>query len=137
LDSLLEDDKRVIVWELKRQNEKNTNIVTFSPTLTACLGSNSAIYPLYSSIQAKAISFYVTDYITKGENPLNVSLAIIKNAHHHINKYPSKADDTGTEERNAMHFLSKLLNDLVSVTETSAPMAVCPLLDFPSFYCRY
>jgi hypothetical protein len=130
-------DNRVIVWEIKRSKEEDGYIVTYSPAWTACTGSNSAIYPLYSQQQAKSIVYYVCDYITKGESQLTNIVPLIREALNHIEKFPSRAEDSGSELRNSLHFMSKILNDISGMTECSAPMAACPLLDIPSSWSSH
>jgi hypothetical protein len=54
-----------------------------------------------------------------------------------LNKYPSKADDSGTLERNAAYFLNKVINTLSTQNEVSAMMAAASFMGMPSHICSH
>eukprot|EP00966_Prymnesium_polylepis_P256539 5926351-Prymnesium_polylepis.1 len=112
---------------------RNASIVQFNDVLTACVACNTAPYFLGGGESAKAAMFYMVQwwhsnsrhtmlylssplttaqvkYITKDSVALNASLAVLYDARMHIDLYPSAADDIGTAERTARHFMQRVLN---------------------------
>ena len=123
-------------------NTANAKVVTFSPALSAILACNTDIEPLGTFAQAKAAIFYLVKYITKDGNDLANVLSLIEAAKDHCIKYPSRADDAGTETRNAKYILTRLLNCLSGDIEMGAQLSALALIDFPSnvfshefYYC--
>ena len=60
------------------------------------------------------------------------SLAVIKYAAEKIGKYPSKAEDTGTDLRTGMHLLTVVHNKFNGLTEISDTQAAAALLGMPA-----
>ena len=110
----------------------NSNVVAYSPALTSALGCNTATYPLGNTSQAKATCYYLVKYITKDAAALTNTLSCLMEAKQCIEKYPSQAADSGTQVRNAMHLITRTLNNLSSKMEISAAMAAASLLGLPA-----
>lgn len=122
---------------LKAFATRNGMVVEFNPVMTALLGCNSNVSILGSDAQAKAIMCYLLKYITKPPCELSHTLALIHNARRTVENFPSTAEDTGTERRTAMHFLTRVVNQLTSAVEVSAPVASLALLGMPSEICSH
>ncbi|KAI9551024.1 hypothetical protein GHT06_005687 [Daphnia sinensis] len=116
---------------------RNGMVVEFNPVMTALLGCNSNVSILGSDAQAKAIMCYLLKYIIKPPCELSHTLALIHNARRTVEHFPSTAKDTGTERRTAMHFLTRVVNQLTSAVEVSAPVASLALLGVPSEICSH
>eukprot|EP01104_Vermistella_antarctica_P020101 TRINITY_DN835_c0_g1_i11.p1 TRINITY_DN835_c0_g1~~TRINITY_DN835_c0_g1_i11.p1 ORF type:complete len:814 (-),score=127.03 TRINITY_DN835_c0_g1_i11:3332-5773(-) len=56
-------DNRVIVYEMARPTANDGVVVTHSPGLTATLCCNNATYPLFNTIAAKGVVFYLVKYV--------------------------------------------------------------------------
>lgn len=107
-------------------------VVEFNPVITALLGCNTNVSILGSDAQAKAIMAYLLKYLTKPPSELSHAIAVIHNVRRTITNYPSRAEDTGTVRRTAMHFFTRLVNTLSNAVEVSAPMASLALLGVPA-----
>ena len=70
-------------------------------------------------------------YITKNPSELTHVISLISDARDTIEKYPSQADDTGTEKRTAQHFLTRVANQKSSAGKVSSMMAAAALLGMP------
>ena len=111
---------------------RNGMVVEYNPVMTALLGCNTNVSILGSDAQAKSIMAYLLKYMTKSPAQLCHAISVIHSARKHIEKYPSLAEDTGTEQRTAMYFFTRLVNDLSSAIEISTPMACLALLSMPA-----
>jgi len=153
-------DSRVIAWELERKTSDfskfdyildmkgnnvsqllkfdlkeniNGRIVSFSPTLTNLLSCNTALYLLGSGEQAKAICYYMFDYLLKDivqkVNTLSAGLAAINKL-----KDRKKEINEGTKEPQdeLKYFFNVFLNQVNNSMEFSATMASSLLLGLSS-----
>jgi len=111
---------------------RNLAVVETSPIACALLACNTAAYLLGGLEQAKGILFYLVKYLTKDQTALTNSLAVIKYAAEKIGKYPSKAEDTGTDLRTGMHLLTVVHNKFNGLTEISDTQAAAALLGMPA-----
>jgi hypothetical protein len=75
---------------------------------------------------------YVAKYLSK--NPLDRmnTLHIAAAAHQSLNKYPSKATDSGTTQRNAQTVLNRIMNNFMGQGEYSVLFCLLALLDMNS-----
>ena len=106
-------------------------IVTFSPLMSSVLGCNTCVDPLGNISQSKAITYYLIKYMTKDCASLTNSLSLVKAAFEHISKYPSRAEDSGSEQRVSQHLLTRLLNS-INDEEYGGQTAALATLGFPS-----
>jgi len=146
-------DDRVIVLELGRpkdgsdmtqthvppsgmyyKNEavsKNSNVVAFSPTLSAAFRCNTNVETLGNRSQAIAATIYAIKYVVKDiSEPANV-LALLKGACDHIAAYPSNADDSGTTSRYCKHLIQRVLNTQNGQCEWSQQLVSLALMQMP------
>ena len=103
-------------------------VVPYSLSFSASGVCNTAVVPLGSSEQAKAVCFYLLEYITKDPTALEVSRVVIHQAILHMAKHPSRVEDVGQDTRNAKHLLQRMLNSVQGAQEISAQMAATALL---------
>lgn len=119
-------------WVERNLPVQNGLVSPFNPTTMALLPGNQAAYPLGSAAQAKGALFYLLDYITKDSHPLSNSLTALTMARQHIEQYPSRAADTGSADRTALHLLQRLLNTITGMMELSATQAAALVLGHPA-----
>jgi hypothetical protein len=99
------------------------SVVEVNDVITSLLASNTAVYLLGSNEQSKSILFYLLKYMTKDSVALANSITVINDTLNHIRRYPSTADDSGTDSRTLKYFLQRVINSLSSSIEVSATQA--------------
>lgn len=102
---------------------RNGKLVEFSDVMSACLKCNQSFQLLGSSIQAKVAMYYLVKYLTKDCTALEAILPSVIEARQTQLKYPSIADDTGTNKRTAQHLITRILNNLTGNVEIGGQMA--------------
>ena len=107
---------------------RNGMVVEYNETMSALLGCNTNTSILGSDVQAKAILCYLLKYICKPPVELNESLTLLHQAREDIKLHPSLATDSGTTERTAMHFLTRVVNKLGGLIEVSSHMAAAAIM---------
>lgn len=117
--------------------KRNGLISEYNPAVSALLGCNTNVSNLGSDSQAKAALCYILKYITKPNALLDRSISLVYHAREQIKIFPSQAEDTGTEQRTAMHFLTKILNDVSGLAEISAPVASACIMGMPAETCTH
>jgi hypothetical protein len=111
---------------------ENSDVVSFSPALTALFACNSNVEVLGNFAQAKGATYYIIKYMTKDGGKIQTILPVLLAAQRKITKYPSTAIDVGTEDRTSKHLLTVLMNSLNGKVEVGAQTAALALLGFPS-----
>ena len=106
---------------------RNGKMVNFNPVLTALRGCNTAIYYISAGSAAKTTMFYLLKYLTKDPTVRTCTASIAKSCHDDIIAYPSVADNTGTDERTAQHWLNRIMNKFNGYGEYSG-MLICACL---------
>ena len=107
---------------------RNGYVVDFSPILTGVLGCHTNSLILGSLEQAKVGAHYVGPYVDKNKTPLAESLDVVYEAIEQAKKYPSIAENKGTNARFLQYVLTKILNKLGSLMEISDTQAAAVLL---------
>ena len=102
---------------------RNGYAVDYNPTLTALLGCHSNTLLLGSSEQSKLAAHYIGPYVDKIKMPLAESLDIVYEANEHAIKYPSIAEDTGSNSRFVQYVMTNILNRLGSLMDISDTQA--------------
>ena len=144
---LFAPDNRLIVWELKRPligtdtsyyyHRKNRWVVPFTKALAANIGSNTATYHLGSTEQALAAMEYMLNYMIKDATALTNVVSLLYEARKVTRKHRSQAEDADTEERQATHFLNRIVNNVSSKSEVSITMAAASLLGMSAVMCSH
>lgn len=152
-------DQRVIAWELERntcdflkyenfvfkdqnisnllkfdlKNNINGRIISYSPTLSNLLSCNTALYLLGSGEQAKAICYYMFDYLLKDTVQKVNTLSAGLSAYNKM-KVREKEIEGGTKETQDIkkYFFNVFLNQVNNSMEFSATMASSLLLGLSS-----
>lgn len=102
---------------------RNGLVVDINPVVSALVECNTSVNPLGGLEHAKATIFYLTKYLCKDGIALSNSLAVLRSAKLHIDKYPSVAADSGSTSRTGSHFLTLVVNCLSAQSEVSATQA--------------
>ena len=110
----------------------NSNVVTFSPCLTAMIASNTCVEVLGNLAQSKSATYYIVKYMTKDGNKVQTPLPIVSAALRKMERYPSRAEDAGTDFRNTARLLNMILNSTQGGTEVGGQTAALGVLGFPS-----
>jgi hypothetical protein len=128
----------MVLWELGREGDNGDGeeecVILFSIAFTATGGCNNAVVPLGCNEQAKAVCFYLLKHITKDSTALENTRVLVREAMHHVSKYPSNADDTGNIDRTTKHLLQRVVNTIAGAQEMSAQMAATALIGKPSCF---
>ena len=110
----------------------NEATVCTSPIFANCLGTNTNASPLGSTVQAKAIMYYLVKYILKDKTAIASTLSVIKYALQKQAKYPSRATDKQSEERTGIQLLQIILNKLNGMCEIADTQAAAACLGLPA-----
>ena len=130
IDRLPESQKEVLKKSLE---VRNGAVVSFSPVLTQCLGSNTAAYLLGSEEQARSALYYLVKYMNKDSAALSNSLPVIRQALIHVNRNTSRAEDAGTALRTGKFFMERILNGFTGLAEISDTQSAACLLGMKSY----
>jgi hypothetical protein len=131
-------DLRAVLWELGRLgcngDGEDECVVPYSLAFSASCMSNTAIVPVGSTEQAKAVCFYLLKYITKDSTALENTRVLVHEAVKHVKRHPSRAEDAGTTDRTMKHLLQRIVNSIAGAQEISGQMAATALLKKPSCF---
>jgi hypothetical protein len=109
---------------------RNGRVTDFNKVMTGVFGCNTAIYHLGSGEDSKSSMFYTVNYCTKGQGEKESTLSLAVAARTNITKYPSRAPDSGSEQRTAQHWLCRMLNSANGQQEYSKMYCALHLLMF-------
>ena len=110
----------------------NGNIADFNRVMSAETGSNAVPLSLGAGIGAKATAMYQIKYMLKEADLIQVFASILIDAHEHVRAYPSTAEDSGTEQRTALHEAQRIQNG--AQIELPLTTAACVNLGIASSY---
>jgi len=110
----------------------NGLVSEFNHVLMSVANCNMAIYPMGTAASAKAQFMYTCKYVCK--NPVEIAslLSILHDAARHVDRNPSTAEDTGTEDRTTRHYVQRILNQLCGKQEYSGNQVVAALIGLPA-----
>ena len=117
--------------------ERNGSVIEYNDVVSALLACNTDVSLLGSDSQAKLALCYILICLMKSPAPLAKTISLVLNAREKIEIHPSQAKDSGSQQRTAMYFLNKVLNDIVGLVEISAQMAIACLLGMPAETCTH
>ena len=103
---------------------RNALIADGSPTLSACTGSNAAVYVLGAGASAKNAGMYMAKYMTKDSVEISASATVLADAAKHNRKHISTADNNDDPERIAKYFAQRVLNSNIEMGATQAASVV-------------
>lgn len=106
----------------------------FCVTILRAIRSNMDIKFIGSGASAKAILYYITDYITKSQLKAHVAYQILQAAVKKLENY-THDDDTFTVK--AKRMLVRCANALISQQELSAPQVVSYLMGYGDHYTSH
>lgn len=110
----------------------NGFVSEFNHILMSVANCNMAIYPMGTAASAKAQFMYTCKYVCKNPAEILSLLSILHDAALHVERYPSTAEDTGTDDRTTRHYVQRILNQLCGKQEYSANQVVAALIGLPA-----
>ena len=126
-------DPRALALVLRGDQESDGLQVETSLPMSNVLRCNIAAKPLGALSQALNAHHYLTNYFSKKTFDLANTLSLVRTAQVEAVKYPSEADDAGTEIRKTKHLLTKVVNKLSGSIEISDTQASMALLNYESY----
>jgi hypothetical protein len=102
---------------------ENVYVCETNKWLTAALQSSCNVQVLGDSNQVRGCVEYVVDYCTKESTNPTVSAGLLNRSIEHTTKYPSGAEDTGTDQRRAQHLITNYMNRLGVLKELPVTLA--------------
>ena len=106
---------------------RNGYVVESNVALHNTTGSCTNAIFLGNAQQSSAAFFYVAPYICKTKVALESCIGAIDSAQKHIDKYKSRASDSGTDKRYVQHMFTRVLNDLstsICVSDTQVALSL-------------
>ena len=110
----------------------NGLVSEFNHVLMSVANCNMAIYPMGTAASAKAQFMYTCKYVCKNPAEILSLLSILHDAALHVDRNPSTAEDTGTEDRTTRHYVQRILNQLCGKQEYSGNQVVAALIGLPA-----
>ena len=107
----------------------NGFVTETNPLIANATGSSTNAILLGNSQQSRASLFCITSCITKNKMSLEHCLSALCRAQAHIEKFPSKAEDSGTKKRTIQHLMERVLNTLFCHRELSDTQVALALLN--------
>ena len=105
-------DLRVVICKPKKISEIDTQLVNGNVSISAAVGCNTCIDFISTPGNAQGALFYISNYMKKVLNKTAAILPLVHSANKKREKYPSKAEDSGSDSRNAKYLTQIILNRL-------------------------
>jgi hypothetical protein len=100
----------LLAWSDVRMRCANGVIADANLALSGCVGSNAMPITLGAGIGAKVVACYQIKYMGKNSLPVDGIASILLQTHELNKKYPSTAEDAGSDSRNALHLIQGAMN---------------------------
>ena len=113
LDDADEAAKKVVVRMVLRAFCTNGRVVGVNPHILRAFRSNCDCQVI-RGLAGKNIAFYILKYLTKETTDPTTILSTIVQVRKDIAEHPSEAADSGTPERDYLHFCQRMANKQVS-----------------------
>ena len=132
--SKCDDNQLLLVYRelMKRLPRANGYISTYNEVASYCTGSHCNFQLLGSDEQARGAIFYICPYMGKEKVPLEQCVTILGQAMKHIERYKSRAGDSGSNFRKSVHLMERCLNRMNLMMELSDYQIAAALLKLPS-----
>ena len=112
----------------------NGLVNNFNETMLQCIRCNMDIKFIGSGTSAKAILYYITDYITKSQLKTHVAYAALELAVSRLSEYDPTEDDLTYR---AKRLLQRCAYAMISHQELSAPQVASYLLDYNDYFTSH
>jgi len=108
---------------------RNGYIVSTNATRHNAMGSSTNAVLLGNSQQSNGSLFYVVPYLCKNKVAIESCLIALEQAQQHVEKYPSGANDSGTDKRYVQHMFARVVNELSRSIQLSDTQIALSLLN--------
>ena len=125
-------DKRVHWIDHKRVNDIDGSMVDGNISLSASLGWNTSVNFISAPGSAQSAMHYISRYMSKSPTQAKSILPLVYSAVSKRKFYPSKADDSGSQQRNATYLTQIVLNLLNGGDECADQMAASAVYNLSS-----
>ena len=125
-------EERVFWLDHKRLNAVDGNMVDGNLSLSACLGWNTSVNFVAASGSAQSSIYYISRYMSKNPTQAKSILPLVYSAVSKRKLYPSKAEDSGSSQRNATYLTQIILNLLNGGDECADQMAASAVYNLSS-----
>ena len=126
-------DSRIIWLDHKRLNVVDGNMVDANVFLSAAIGWNTSVNFIAAPGSAQSAIYYISRYMSKSPTKAKSILPLVYSTVSKRKLYPSKANDTGSTQRNATHLTQIVLNLLNGGDECADQMAASAVYNLSSF----
>ena len=126
-------DRRVHWIDHKRLNDIDGNMVDGNISLSASIGWNTSVNLISAPGSAQSAIHYISKYMSKNPTQPKSILPLVYTAVSKRKLYPSKADDSGSPQRNATYLTQIVLNLLNGGNECADQMAASAVYNLSSF----
>ena len=126
-------EKRVIICAMKKISDIDRQLVDGNISVSATLGCNSNISFISTPGSAQSALFYIGNYMKKPIDETAEILPLVYSANRKREKHPSKAEDSGSRNRNTKYLSQIILNRLHGSEEVSDQIAASALYGYDSY----
>ncbi|KAF5334229.1 hypothetical protein D9611_014313 [Ephemerocybe angulata] len=109
----------------------------FNSTIIRCERCNMDVKPIISGEAAKAVMFYITDYITKTQLKSHVAYAALESAMRKLEKGDVNVDGDTDSNVRGKRLLQKCAYEMLSRQELSAPQVASFLMDYEDHFSSH
>ena len=120
--------------KLKRLHETINNFNEY--IITACR-SNMDIKYIFSGSDAKALVYYITDYVTKSSLSFHDTFSLVLKAVQSLEKHKPSIDTAINAEEKSRKLVLRCYNTLASQQELSSVQVVSYLMGWPDHYTTH
>ena len=120
--------------KLKRLHETINN---FNEYIISACRSNMDIKYIFSGSDAKALVYYITDYVTKSSLSFHDTYALVQKAFQHIEKQSGENTTMMSAEDKSRRLVLRCYNTLASQQELSGVQVASYLMGWPDHYTTH
>lgn len=120
--------------KLKRLHETINN---FNEYIISACRSNMDIKYIFSGSDAKALVYYITDYVTKSNLSFHDTFSLVLKAFQHVEKQNSQSTTAMSAEDKSRRLVLRCYNTLASQQELSGVQVASYLMGWPDHYTTH
>jgi hypothetical protein len=125
-----------VIFLRRRQGHGWVN--NYNDIFSAAMRCNNDIKFISNGADSKALSHYITDYITKNAMRSHNIFPLLLSAIEDLEKFPMQRDSIFSDnEQKARNLIVKCMNKLTTQSERSGPEVASVLLQYPMHYTQH